>query len=378
MCYSFTLNRSRFLAKKSIQNLVLLLLIFVQPIFANTKPEPLTDPSLRISLFYKSVNAPNVFTDEVVLAFASAYNNGIDMNDVAKTNYSIDNLAILSSGYQLAAEKRKPLSTTDTIRLSLSNTRISDYNFQILPSLLEPNNNIQAFIKDQYLLTETQVSFTNVTNINFSITADAASKAADRFYIFFRPSIPAGPLSVTFLSMTATSNADKSATIKWQVAIEVNLQHYEVEKGTSPTNFRQFGSNTLPIGGGNAASYTLTDFNPAKGINYYRIKAISKNGNITYSNIVKLDLFEKNNSVSVFPNPANGNTINLRFNDMAGKYQYNIVNNVGQVMQTGNIQVAKALVEKNILFNVPLPQGMYYMQMVNEYGKLYSVAFSMQ
>ncbi len=375
MCYSFTLNHYRFFAKKAVQILIIILL-FVQPGFANFKPMVFTDPSLRISLFSKSFNAPNVFTDEVVLDFANTYSNGIDINDVAKTNYSTDNLAILNSGYQLSAEKRKPISTTDTIRLLLSNTRIADYSFQILPSLLEPNNNIQAFIKDKYLLTETQVSFITVTNINFSITADAGSKAADRFYIFFRPSIPAGPLSVTFLTMAAMNNADETTTINWTVAIEVNLKHYQTEKATNPNNFTQFGTDILPIGGGNAASYIKKDKNPAKGINYYRIKATSQNGQINYSNIVKLDVMEKNNSVVVFPNPSTGHSITLRFNDLAGKYQYSVLNSAGQVLQNGNMQIAKALVEKNILFTTKLLAGMYRLQMINEYGKNYTIGFS--
>ena len=352
--------------------------LFVQPAFAHSEHSPLSDPSLSISLYSKTANAPNVFDDEVMIYFANNYSNGVDNNDVLKTNYFTDNLAIQKNGFQLSTEKRKPLSTSDTVFLQLSNTSVADYSFQILPNQLDNNLYVQAFIKDRYLLTETQVSFLTATNIDFSINNDAASKAADRFYIFLRPSIPAGPLSVTFLSMAAMINTDKTTAINWKVAIEVNLEHYQTEKGSSPFNFTQFGNNILPTGGGNAASYTQTDNNPMKGINYYRIKATSTNGQIYYSNIVKVDLVEKNNSLSIYPNPATGNFINLRFNEMPGKYQYNIINNVGQVIISGNMQVAKAVVEKNIIFNTIITPGIYRMTMVNEYGKNYTVSFSMQ
>ena len=38
---------------------------------------------------------------------------------------------------------------------------------------------------DKFLQTETVVSLTDVTNIYFSVTNDAASKTADRFMIVF-------------------------------------------------------------------------------------------------------------------------------------------------------------------------------------------------
>ena len=357
---------------------VIIICFFVQPAFALEKLTPLSDPTLTISLYSKANNTPGVFKDEVMLYFATNYSNSIDNNDVMKTNYSADNIAIQKNGFQLSSEKRKPLNTNDTIFLQLSNTGIADYNFQILPTQLENNQHLQAFIKDRYLLTETQVSFLSVTNLDFSINNDLASIAADRFYIFLRPSIPAGPLSVTFLSMAAMINTDKTTTINWKVAIEVNLEHYQTEKGSSPFNFTQFGNNILPTGGGNAASYLQTDNNPMKGINYYRIKATSTNGQIHYSNIVKVDFVEKNNSITIYPNPARGNNINLRFNEMAGKYQYQIINTVGQIMTSENIQVAKAVVEKNIIFNTILPSGIYRILLTNENGKKYAIPFNVQ
>ena len=342
-----------------------------------SKASCFTDPSIRISLYSKANNLPDLYSDEVQLNFDNNYNNAVDNNDIAKINYSTDNLAIQKSSYQLSTEKRKPLTNIDTVFLSLSNTKIGSYYFIIEPQLVS-NANLQAFIKDKYLLTETLVSFENTTNINFSINADAASKASDRFYIFLRPSIPAGPLSVTFLSLSAITNANKTNLINWKVAIEVNLEKYQTEKSTTPYSFKQFGTDILPIGGGNAASYFQIDNDPAKGINYYRIKAISTNGQITYSNIVKLDIIDKTNAVNVFPNPTTPQNINIRFNDMAGKYGYTIFNNSGQLVQKGSMQIAKAVVEKRIEMKTILPVGTYFIIMENEYGKTFSSKLNIQ
>jgi hypothetical protein len=356
---------------------LIIYIFLIQVAVASPVYKPLVEPSLKISLYSKFLNAAGLYKDEVLINFGDSYNNAIDSSDILKTNFSSDNLAIQKNNYQFSQENRKPLTQQDTVLLKLSNTQIGNYYFEIEPRFIE-NLYTQAFIKDKYLLTETQVSFANINSINFSINADAASKATDRFYIFLRPAIPAGPLSVTFLSLSAINNADKTNVINWKVAIEVNLENYQTEKGTNPNNFTKFGNNILPTGGGNAASYFQTDENPAKGINYYRIKATSTNGQIHYSNIVKLEVVEKNDNIIIYPNPAIGNNIYLHFNNMPGKYIYNVINGNMQIIAAGNIQITKSIVQKNIQLNSTVTHGLYRIIMTNEYGKNFTSTFTIQ
>ena len=146
-------------------------------------------------------NGSATFLDHVVLNFDDSYSNSFDGNDVRKFMNSTDNLALKIGTRNLILERRLPLQITDTIYLSLTNTRIASYQFEIDPSVLG-NLLLNAFLIDKFLSTETPVSLTTVTNVPFSITSDAASRVADRFMIVFRQAA-AGPFEPFLLEVGA-------------------------------------------------------------------------------------------------------------------------------------------------------------------------------
>lgn len=52
------------------------------------------------------------------------------------------------------------------------------------------------------------------------------------------------------------------------------------------------------------------DIAPLKGINYYRLKQVDKDGSFTYSKIASVDFLNNTSAFGVSPNPAN-NSINI-------------------------------------------------------------------
>lgn len=314
--------------------------------------------SLDIALFTKNSSNDFEIADSVKINFDDNYNNGIDNNDVLKTPSPQNSLGILKFGQELSIENRKRLQVTDSIFLNLSGMQQGAYYFKMLPTQLGIGN-LQAFLKDNYTQTETTVSSVDLTNINFTITNDAASLAPNRFYIFFRPYIVAGSLPVTFLSMQGFANENKTNTILWKVAIELNLRHYETEASTNGRFFSKFGSNVFSVGNGNAANYSQIDVTPPNGIVYYRIRAVSITGQSVYSNIIKLNVADKNNAIQIYPNPVVNKTVQLKFNDKPGKYNYTIINTNGQVVATGNLAVGKNFVEKVIMLNPATQSGTF-------------------
>lgn len=109
-------------------------------------------------------------------------------------------------------------------------------------------------------------------------------------------------LPITLLNFTATKMADK-AILQWSTATEINSSYTAVERSAN-------GNTFLPIGriaaGGNRSvttDYNFTDAAPATAENYYRLKMVSSNGAVQYS-AVRLVVFDKNNIISIFPNPT--------------------------------------------------------------------------
>src|SRR5690606_7905810 len=90
----------------------------------------------------------------------------------------------------------------------------------------------------------------------------------------------------------------------WQTTGETNTAHFEMEHGTDGDNFEMIGKvNTSGNNRTGNNDYSFNDYNPASGINFYRLKMVDKDGEFTYSNTEKVELIKKN-FVRLFPNPA--------------------------------------------------------------------------
>ena len=73
----------------------------------------------------------------------------------------------------------------DTIFLKITNAGIKDYRIQV-GTFDFVQNDLPAVLEDNYLHTKTNVNLKGgITNYDFSVTADPASSAADRFRIVF-------------------------------------------------------------------------------------------------------------------------------------------------------------------------------------------------
>ena len=95
----------------------------------------------------------------------------------------------------LGIEGRPLIETNDNIPLSIARLKQQPYEWQFDPLGFSVTN-LQAFLYDKFLHSQTSISLTTSTIIKFTVTADAASSAADRFAIMFAPSV-ALPVSVT-------------------------------------------------------------------------------------------------------------------------------------------------------------------------------------
>jgi hypothetical protein len=136
------------------------------------------------------------------------------------------------------------------------------------------------------------------------------------------------PVELIYFNALAQEN---SALITWETVWERNNAYFEVEKSIDGKNFFVIGK----IEGRGTANeknlYQLTDNEPNKGINYYRLRQVDFDGKINYSKIVSL-LFENGEDIfEVYPNPAKdlditismtakaGNLLNIKVIDMLGR-----------------------------------------------------------
>ena len=117
-------------------------------------------------------------------------------------------------------------------------------------------------------------------------------------------------LPVEIVSFNAQVTNEYSVKTNWSTATELSTKHFIIQHSTDGNSFTDIGSvKAIGIG---ANSYSFTDNNPANGINYYRLQSVDKDGAVTYSKVVSVDLANKENKFTIAPNPAK-NTVNLSF-----------------------------------------------------------------
>ncbi|MFT3979493.1 MAG: choice-of-anchor Q domain-containing protein [Ferruginibacter sp.] len=114
----------------------------------------------------------------------------------------------------------------------------------------------------------------------------------------------ASVLPLNWLSVTGNMNAQKQAVINWKVQ-ENNVVNYEVEKSTDGISFVSIGAVNSKGDGIN--SYSFTDVNAMTGTTFYRIKQTDRDGEYSYSIIIRLSAGGMKSNLSIYPNPVHDN-----------------------------------------------------------------------
>ena len=116
-------------------------------------------------------------------------------------------------------------------------------------------------------------------------------------------------LPVNLIFFTGKQNGSK-VLLKWQVANEVNLANYEVQRSVDGAIFTSI--TTLKAAGVSNYSYTdIIDANSGSVV-YYRLKKMDKNAISGYSEVLRIAIPVAEH-ITVYPNPAK-NYINIVLN----------------------------------------------------------------
>ncbi len=145
------------------------------------------------------------------------------------------------------------------------------------------------------------------------------------------------PLTVRLVEFTATDIDNQYVLLKWTTNTEVNGKYFEVQRSANSIDFNAvaqvdaIGNSTTP------QNYSANDYQPANGLNFYRLKEVAQNGDFLYSDTIKITWGVKN-IPQVYPNPAGPyftvtsgmETIkDVSIFDAAGKLVMRILNNNG-------------------------------------------------
>jgi hypothetical protein len=222
-----------------------------------------------------------------------------------------------------------------------------------------------------YLLTEIRSTWFNGTNWineggtasgNVATTGSITSNAVSS-YGYFAIGSASYVLPMHFISVGAQRKTGVT-TVRWKTARESNVDHYDVERLNTSGSFGKIGSvksNNYQ----HETEYEYIDGLPLAGTAMYRIRSVDADGQYIYSKVVSVS--ENNNTASfqVLNNPAHEAIFLSASAAYKGKYQYELYNTAGQLMQSGILNISGYDVV-TIPLGMKTVAGIYLLNVKNE------------
>jgi len=314
--------------------------------------------SLRANLYFTQ-NGKKVVLDGILSQFYHTFNSVVDIQDALKATNSNENIAFLRNTKLLAIERRPEIILNDTLFLQLTRTTQRGYQLELKAEKFNPL--LSAFLEDSFTGKSTPLNLASGTMFDFSITSDAKSAVANRFRIVFKQ-VATGPLPVTYKSVKAFKQANNIA-VEWTVENEINISKYEVEKSGDGVSFTKVNVTTATGANRTSTTYSWLDTKPLSGNNFYRIRSISPDGSIEYSNVVLVKMGNAPSGISVYPNPVVNGIIGTEFKNMPpGVYRVKLMNQLGQTVFSKTINHAAGSSLQTIQPDNKLAAGIYQME----------------
>jgi hypothetical protein len=122
------------------------------------------------------------------------------------------------------------------------------------------------------------------------------------------------PLPLTWLSFTAIVQNNNQSLLQWVTAQEQNTKNFSIQHSVDGINWITIGS--LPAAGNSNSTshYNYVHTNPAKGLNYYRIKQTDTDGRYSYSPVRMLSFTKALEPFTILGNPVTNDVLTLQVN----------------------------------------------------------------
>jgi len=305
-------------------------------------------------------------TDGVEAQYHQDYTNELNDEDGLKLFNTGENISFKRNDKQVVIEQRSRILVNDTLHINLTGLRVRNYILNLdLINMDQPG--MKGFLVDQYLQTTKQLALNGTDSILFNVTTDAGSYASDRFMIIFQA---AAVVPVKFVSVIADRRPFGKAVVEWNVADEINIEKYHIERSADGITFSIAGSVAANTNNGSGAHYTYDDSNVPSSVLYYRIKSEERTGEMKYSAIVKIAALNSTEGIFIYPNPVSSKKLKFQVKGIKnGQYSIIILDNKGQKVQAGSMCIGN---DEYVQFNLhpTLAAGKYIVQLRSEEGKM--------
>ena len=173
-------------------------------------------------------------------------------------------------------------------------------------------------------------------------------------------------LPVTGLTLKGSLNGEM-VSLKWTTLTEINTANFIVERSKNGIDYSAIGKVNAFGNSSIVHYYGFIDSTPNLSVNYYRIRAVDKDGKSSMSNTITIRITQFAKGIILLSNPAI-NTIRILFKNEPGDYTINLYDNIGSRVKTDITTISKG--EQTYITGVKgLAQGIYYIKLMNHQTK---------
>lgn len=213
-----------------------------------------------------------------------------------------------------------------------------------------------------------------VTSITIRAGVDNRSNTAverlrsDYFKKFsFAASHLAKPALVTFTGLEKSKKVD----LQWTLSSDNTLSKVVIEKGTSPSKFIPL-TEVWMANDASRSRFNYTDATGINGVACYRLKMVSADGNITYSNILTFRSTDAGGQFKVYPSTvSNSVTVSVK-GDKTGTGLFQVVDYAGRVVKQQNLTVQEGNNNMVVGDLSKIPTGNYVVVVKTDNDQVYT------
>ncbi|MBL3654748.1 T9SS type A sorting domain-containing protein [Fulvivirga sediminis] len=114
------------------------------------------------------------------------------------------------------------------------------------------------------------------------------------------------------VSNFVASVKNNTVSLTWSTLTERNFDHFVIERSINSIEFQEIG---YLRGNGNSTEeidYAWTDYATAKGVSYYRLKAVDFDGASQYHGLVRVNCETQDLNYQLYPNPVTNRSITVK------------------------------------------------------------------
>lgn len=186
----------------------------------------------------------------------------------------------------------------------------------------------------------------------------------------FGVAAPLSALPIELIDISAVGVEDH-INVVWNVASEMNLSHYELERSEDGIDFEQIATLDAQGNTTNALSYQYDDYD-VRGFQhyYYQVRSVDLDGSYEYTPVVVASIggygegFNEN-AVSLYPNPTNSNTAVAIHADQQLKISMTVMSASGQLVHKKQLLINSGNTIVNLASN-NWANGVYLVQLRDE------------